>query len=59
MNRRRELLAKVVLLLETSEADLLESFLELLYRRTIITAPSCAADQQSCSSQAQELHLLG
>src|SRR5215831_13921550 len=47
MNRRRELLAKVALLLETSEADLLESFLELLYRRTVITAPSGDADQQS------------
>jgi transcriptional regulator with XRE-family HTH domain len=39
MNRRRDLLAKVTLLLETSEAELLESFLELLYRRAVITAP--------------------
>jgi hypothetical protein len=43
MNRRRELLQKATLLLETSEAELLESMIELLYRRTVIVSPFSAA----------------
>jgi hypothetical protein len=33
MNQRRELLERVDLLLETSEADLLREFVAMLYRR--------------------------
>ncbi len=44
-NRRRELLAKATLLLETSEADLLESMIELLYRRAVIATPDEAVGQ--------------
>ena len=43
MNRRRELLQKATLLLETSEAELLESMIELLYRRTVIVSPFSTA----------------
>jgi transcriptional regulator with XRE-family HTH domain len=38
MNRRRDLLAKAALLLETSEAELFESMLELLYQRAVVTS---------------------
>lgn len=40
MNRRREILAKVTLLLETSEAELLESIVEQLHRRAVVVAPN-------------------
>ncbi len=48
MNRRREILAKVTLLLETSEAGFLESMIELLHRRAVVVpqmsvAPASAA----------------
>jgi transcriptional regulator with XRE-family HTH domain len=36
MNRRRELLSKVTLLLETNEGELLESMIEVLYRRAVV-----------------------
>jgi transcriptional regulator with XRE-family HTH domain len=39
MNRRRELIAKVKLLWETGEAELLESMIDVLYRRVIVTTP--------------------
>jgi transcriptional regulator with XRE-family HTH domain len=39
MNQRRELLAKVTLLLETNEAELLESMIELLHKRVVIAVP--------------------
>ena len=39
MNRRREILAKVTLLLETSEAELLESIVEQLHRRAVVVPP--------------------
>jgi transcriptional regulator with XRE-family HTH domain len=39
MNRRRELLAKATILLESSEADLLESILESLYYRAVLASP--------------------
>ena len=46
MNRRRELIAKVKLLWETGEAELLESMIEVLYRRVVITAPDRPASEQ-------------
>jgi len=46
MNRRRDLLAKVKLLWETGEAELLESMIEVLYRRVVITAPDRPASEQ-------------
>lgn len=36
MNRRRELLGKVTLLLETNEAELLETMIEAMYRRSVV-----------------------
>ncbi len=45
-NRRRELLTKATLLLETSEAELLESMIDLLYRRAVIVAPDDAVDRK-------------
>jgi transcriptional regulator with XRE-family HTH domain len=47
MNRRRELLAKMTLLLETNEAELLESMIELLHKRAVITA-SDGSPKSSC-----------
>jgi transcriptional regulator with XRE-family HTH domain len=45
MNRRRELIAKVKLLWETGEAELLESMIEVLYRRVVVTAPERPASE--------------
>jgi transcriptional regulator with XRE-family HTH domain len=36
MNRRRELLNKAALLLETNEGEVLESMIEVLYRRAVV-----------------------
>lgn len=36
MNRRRELLNKAALLLETNEGELLEGMIEMLYRRAVV-----------------------
>ncbi len=36
MNLRRELLSKVTLLMETDEGELLESMIEVLYRRAVV-----------------------
>jgi transcriptional regulator with XRE-family HTH domain len=46
-NRRRELLAKATFLLETSEAELLESMLELLYRRAVLKIPDGTDSKKS------------
>ena len=43
MNRRRELITKVKLLWETGEAELLESMIDVLYRRVIVTTPGRSA----------------
>jgi transcriptional regulator with XRE-family HTH domain len=45
MNRRRELISKVKLLWETAEAELLESMIDVLYRRVVITAPGQSASE--------------
>jgi transcriptional regulator with XRE-family HTH domain len=50
MNRRRELLAKATLLLETSEAEFLEAILELLYRRAVLATPSRADSRKVCEA---------
>jgi transcriptional regulator with XRE-family HTH domain len=42
MNRRRELLQKVALLLETNESELLETMIEALYDRVVVRAPLAA-----------------
>jgi lambda repressor-like predicted transcriptional regulator len=39
MNRRRELLQKVALLLETNESELLTTMIETLYSRAVVSAP--------------------
>jgi len=39
INRRRAVQRQVALLLETSEADLLTSFIDLLYRRALVSDP--------------------
>ena len=50
MNRRRELITKVKLLWETGEAELLESMIDVLYRRVIVTAPDRPASEQLSGS---------
>jgi hypothetical protein len=45
MNRCRELISKVKLLWETGEAELLESMIDVLYRRVVITAPGQSASE--------------
>jgi len=40
MNRRREILQKVTLLLETNESELLETMIEALYTRAVVQPPS-------------------
>jgi hypothetical protein len=40
MNRRREIIAKAMLLLETSEAELLEAIIEQLHRRVVVVSPT-------------------
>lgn len=40
MNRRRELLNKAAVLLETNEGELLEGMIEMLYRRAVVAAPT-------------------
>lgn len=47
MNRRREILAKVTLLLETSEAELLQSIVEQLHRRAVIVPPKSLAPENA------------
>jgi transcriptional regulator with XRE-family HTH domain len=48
MNRRRELLGKAALLLETNEGELLEGMIEMLYRRAVVT---CGPAGQPKSAQ--------
>jgi transcriptional regulator with XRE-family HTH domain len=43
MNRRRELLNKAALLLETNEGELLEGMIEMLYRRAVVPSPTAPA----------------
>jgi transcriptional regulator with XRE-family HTH domain len=50
MNRRRELIAKVKLLWETGEAELLESMIDVLYRRVIVTTPDRQAPEDLSGS---------
>jgi len=45
MNRRRELLQKVTLLLETNESELLETMIEALYIRAVVQTPRGSSDQ--------------
>jgi len=46
MNRRRELLAKATLVLETNESDLLATMIEALYARAVVTAPAIKCDRE-------------
>jgi hypothetical protein len=45
MNKRRELLQKVTLLLETNESELLATMIEALYSRSVVSAPQSVANQ--------------
>ena len=54
MNRRRELLAKATLLLETSEAELLESMIDLLYRRAVVRRPRVANNLDTVTPTSPE-----
>jgi transcriptional regulator with XRE-family HTH domain len=46
MNERRDLHAKVALLLETTEAELLASMIDVLYRRVVVAAPGLSDGEQ-------------
>jgi transcriptional regulator with XRE-family HTH domain len=48
MNRRRELLAKVTLLWETGDVELLETMIEVLYRRASISTLADINSKESC-----------
>ena len=39
MNRKRELLRKVEVLMETGEAELVEGIVEILYRKAVQVGP--------------------
>ncbi len=56
MNRRRELLAKATLLLETSEAELLETMIEAMYRKVVIP-PSNSPVHSASAGQAHTAKL--
>jgi transcriptional regulator with XRE-family HTH domain len=55
MNQRRELIEKVMLLMETSQAELLKSMVEVLYRQAIVSDDNCPSvtpksqESQSCT----------
>lgn len=48
MNRRREILNKVALLLETNEGELLEGMIEMLYKRALV--PSTISNRKPATS---------
>jgi transcriptional regulator with XRE-family HTH domain len=58
MNRRREMLAKVALLMETNEAEFLESMIELLYRRAVVVDLDDGGRNQS-GRRAENRDLVG
>lgn len=46
MNRKREVMEKVALLLESGDAELLVGFVDLLYRKTVLNEPYSAPRSQ-------------
>jgi hypothetical protein len=45
MNKRRELLQRAALLMETNESELLETMIEALYSRAVVQSPENRTDR--------------